>query len=69
MKNNTPGPWFVQFSLVCFPFLRNFKRVPRYLVQADFSLIDRVIPSFVRKLVRMCNIDFICVFLVCADHF
>ena len=66
---STPSPWFVRFSLVRFPFVHNFKRVPRCFVHADFPLIDRVNPSFVRKLVTVCNIDFINVFLVCADYF
>ena len=32
---NTPGPWFVRFSLVRFSFVRNFKTPPKYLVRAQ----------------------------------
>ena len=36
----TPDAWFMQFSLVrFFLFVHNFKRVPKYLVHADFSFL------------------------------
>ena len=59
----------MQFSLVSFSLMGKFKRVHKYLVRKDFSLFYRVNPSFVRKVVAMCIIDFICAFLVCADYF
>lgn len=36
--------------------------MPKYLVHAAYPLFDRANPSFVRKLITMCIIDFICVF-------
>ena len=65
LKVDTPSPWFVWFLLVrifnC-PF-------PNNLVYAVYPLFDRVNPSFVRKFVPMCIIDFICAFLVRAEFF
>ena len=34
VAQNTPGPWFVRFSLVRFSFVRSFKRYPKYLLRA-----------------------------------
>ena len=67
-KKCTPGPWFVRFSLVHFSFVRNFKTYPKYSVDADFPL-SRLHSLFVRKIIRMCIIDFICAVLVHADIF
>ena len=57
------------FHLHVFSFVRIFKTVPKYLDHPVYTLFDILNPSFVCKLVTMCIIDFICVFLVCAKFF
>ena len=56
-------------SLVRTVYIVVFFTIPKYLVYAVYPIFDRVNPSFVRKIVMMCIIDFIGAFLVSANYF